>query len=263
MFMFILPYRTDYRLQAVLEQSWESKQYSYLKEPRRNFGLLFVLKGEIDYITECETIHLLPGDLIFLPENSYYEVVFHTEKATVQNYLINFGFDSFSDVEVPKYPVLLLNDASNLISQSFQQLCVAFNGDNNAFSIQALFYKCLYNISLLQNKIENKDYLNLEIAKKALMEEYAVSIEEIAKRLSMSRSSLQKKFKDNFGQSPIEFRTSKKIEKAKILLTTTDMPIKEIAFSLNYYDVACFYKEFNKHCGISPKKFRENIMPKL
>jgi len=37
------------------------------------------------------------------------------------------------------------------------------------------------------------------------------------------------------------------------------MPIKEIADELGFYDLSYFYKIFEKHFDVSPKKYRDNF----
>ena len=50
-------------------------------------------------------------------------------------------------------------------------------------------------------------------------------------------------------------------EKAKMLLETTDIPIKEISDSLGFYDTAYFYKTFMKAIKITPKEYRKTVKP--
>ena len=57
---------------------------------------------------------------------------------------------------------------------------------------------------------------------------------------------------------PVKYRTVKKLEKAKLFLDTTDMPITEIAEELGFYDLSYFYKVFEEHCSLSPKKYRDS-----
>ena len=75
----------------------------------------------------------------------------------------------------------------------------------------------------------------------------------------MSRSAFQKRFKESYGLSPVRYRTEKRLERARHYLDTTDMPIKEIAERLTFYDLSYFYKTFEKRFGMPPKKYRENL----
>ncbi|MBQ2133511.1 MAG: helix-turn-helix domain-containing protein [Bacteroidales bacterium] len=46
--------------------------------------------------------------------------------------------------------------------------------------------------------------------------------------------------------------------KAKVLLRTPQLTIKEITDKLKFADQSSFGKFFKKHTGISPKKYRED-----
>ena len=48
------------------------------------------------------------------------------------------------------------------------------------------------------------------------------------------------------------------MNKAKDLLTTTALPINQIAFSVGYEDPLSFSKAFKLVTGVSPKSYREN-----
>jgi AraC-like DNA-binding protein len=57
--------------------------------------------------------------------------------------------------------------------------------------------------------------------------------------------------------SPNQYHLEVKIEKAKELLTITDLSIKEIASDLGYDNQNYFSNLFSKRVGCSPSSFRE------
>jgi YesN/AraC family two-component response regulator len=63
-------------------------------------------------------------------------------------------------------------------------------------------------------------------------------------------------FKDQTGESPINYLINLRLEKAKNLLVSTESPIKSIAQAVGYKDAYYFSKLFKKYCGHSPCKFR-------
>ena len=77
-------------------------------------------------------------------------------------------------------------------------------------------------------------------AKALLSEDDGYSIEKIAKDCAVSESGLRKIFKDNLGVSPIQYRITEKITKAKYLLEATDMTVDEISDKLGFFDTAYF-----------------------
>jgi AraC-like DNA-binding protein len=76
------------------------------------------------------------------------------------------------------------------------------------------------------------------------------------KNMYLSSVYISKVFKDQTGESPINYLINLRLEKAKNLLVSTESPIKSIAQAVGYKDAYYFSKLFKKYCGHSPCKFR-------
>ncbi|MBE6275599.1 MAG: helix-turn-helix domain-containing protein [Bacteroides sp.] len=86
--------------------------------------------------------------------------------------------------------------------------------------------------------------------------EKPVSVRDIASRLGMSYSSFRKYFKDYSGVSPSRYLLDIRLQHAKALLRTTELPIKEIAYRLHFETSDYFSSLFHKKTGLSPSEFR-------
>lgn len=64
---------------------------------------------------------------------------------------------------------------------------------------------------------------------------------------------------NTWGMSIGEFVTSKRIECAKNLLTTTDMPISEVCHAVGIVEYNYFSKLFKKQTGYTPLAYRKNF----
>lgn len=82
---------------------------------------------------------------------------------------------------------------------------------------------------------------------------------QIAKSLNISYSWFRRVFKQYTGFSPAQYQLEIKIQKAKELLTSTNMPIKEISFELNFESVSYFVTFFKSKAGITPSEYRNKI----
>ena len=60
------------------------------------------------------------------------------------------------------------------------------------------------------------------------------------------------------GASFVQFVNRIRAEKARQLLTDTDMPISAIAFEVGFEELSTFYRAFRKHLRISPRAVRQN-----
>ena len=83
-----------------------------------------------------------------------------------------------------------------------------------------------------------------------------VTIQQIAKQLGISYSTFRKLFKEYTGISPALYQQDLKLQRAKELLRTTDMIIKEIAYKLNFDSPDYFSSKFKMKTGLKPSDFR-------
>lgn len=83
-----------------------------------------------------------------------------------------------------------------------------------------------------------------------------LSLKELARRAFMSESSFSHVFKDLTGIPPRRYAIQTRIARAKEMLETTDLSVKEIAAELGYEDPHYFSRQFRKLAGRPPSAFR-------
>lgn len=76
----------------------------------------------------------------------------------------------------------------------------------------------------------------------------------------MSKNMLYKKFQDTFGCTINEYITAMRIQKAKILLESTNKPIQEIGELAGMEHPAHFCRTFKKLTGMAPTVYRKMCM---
>lgn len=86
-----------------------------------------------------------------------------------------------------------------------------------------------------------------------------IDVEELADVACVTKPYLIRLFKREFGTSPIQFINRKKMERAQLLLFTTDMPVKEVAYALGVSDHSYFIRMFRKLTGVTPQEYRRNV----
>ena len=82
------------------------------------------------------------------------------------------------------------------------------------------------------------------------------TLDELAKKVGLSRAGFALKFKKSLGDTPLHYLTTLRIQKAMDLLTSTDRNIESIALDVGYQDAFSFSKVFKKLTGLPPKDFR-------
>lgn len=83
-----------------------------------------------------------------------------------------------------------------------------------------------------------------------------VTLDDIANHVNITPQYAVSCFKKHMGISLMKYSKKIRIDRAKVLLTTTTKSILEIALILGFYDQSHFTKTFKSFEGISPLEFR-------
>ncbi len=108
--------------------------------------------------------------------------------------------------------------------------------------------KCLSKDHSFLEKLNNE--INQQI------ENGVIDYTELGVKFSVARTQLNRKIKAITGMTTTEYIVMVRINKAKELLTNTDLSISEISFRCGIDDVSYFSSLFKKHTGTSPTSFR-------
>lgn len=82
-------------------------------------------------------------------------------------------------------------------------------------------------------------------------------VPQLCQQLGISRVQLFRKLKALTGNSASEFIRSYRLNKARLMLTTTDLNISEIAFEVGFKDPAYFTRAFTREFGFAPSALRK------
>ena len=83
-----------------------------------------------------------------------------------------------------------------------------------------------------------------------------IKTEELASLSFLSKDHFIRLFKKELGITPTQYINRKKIERAQLQLITTDLTIKDIAYTLSYDDVSYFNRLFKQYTNMTPKEYR-------
>ena len=79
-------------------------------------------------------------------------------------------------------------------------------------------------------------------------------INDIAKDLGFSKSTLTRRLKSLIDKSPIEILSEFRLHKAKSLLSEGKMSVSEIAYEVGFNDPSYFSRKYKDYFGTSPSK---------
>jgi transcriptional regulator GlxA family with amidase domain len=86
--------------------------------------------------------------------------------------------------------------------------------------------------------------------------EEALSREELAARVGLSRRQLERLFRRYLNTSPARYYLRLRLERARLLLTQTTMPVTEIAFACGFTSASHFSKCYRDMFGRTPRDQR-------
>ncbi len=86
----------------------------------------------------------------------------------------------------------------------------------------------------------------------------AISLDDIANYLGLSSSYFSRLFSEEVGDGFVAYLTDIRIEKAKELLSQTNLKVYEISYMVGYDNPNYFSRVFKKETGLSPYEFRSH-----
>ena len=93
------------------------------------------------------------------------------------------------------------------------------------------------------------DYIDASLAK-------SLGIEELAKIAGLNPVYFARSFRHGMGVSPHQYVLERRIEKAKTLLATSDVPLVDVALQTGFSSQSHFSTTFMRVVGVTPKSFR-------
>lgn len=94
-----------------------------------------------------------------------------------------------------------------------------------------------------------KDYINACF-------DQPLTLKEIAAVACLSPNHLLRSFRQAFRQTPHQFLTSKRLERAREMLTDSNLSVTQVCFSVGFESLGSFSRMFRRHTGLSPSEYR-------
>lgn len=82
---------------------------------------------------------------------------------------------------------------------------------------------------------------------------------ELANLVYLNPDYLSHVFREKVGMSLVDFITAERVKKARELLATTDMSIRDVSLAVGYSNISYFSRQFKRSQGKTPLEFRRSI----
>lgn len=87
---------------------------------------------------------------------------------------------------------------------------------------------------------------------------FRTNVDDLAREHGAGASTFRRSFKTATGLSPREWAINARLERARDLLTGSDLAVGEIAERLGYRDVYFFSRQFRQRTGLAPLAYRRS-----
>lgn len=98
----------------------------------------------------------------------------------------------------------------------------------------------------------------LRLAKDAMDRDWAepIDLDMVAAHAGYSRYHFVRVFRAAYGQTPGQYLSHRRIERAEELLRTADLSVTEICTLVGFTSLGTFSSSFKKHTGLTPSEYR-------
>ena len=85
-----------------------------------------------------------------------------------------------------------------------------------------------------------------------------IDLDGLAKAARVSKYHFCRVFKKCIGMSPLQYVTTARVEKAKVILQRADTPVAVVANMSGFRDISTFIRQFKRQTGMTPSAFRRS-----
>ncbi len=163
--------------------------------------------------------------------------------------LFNFDYDNFEEIKtvIKSFENYLEKDFSAVLLKLKIEELLLLVLEKNEKSLIEFFNKI---VNTTKDRIKYILESNLDLLD---------SFEDICSLTRQNPAKIRKYFKDEFNTTPKLWINEKRLEKATLLLKTTDNTISQISTFCGYSSTSWFISEFKKRYKLTPKDYRYKI----
>lgn len=234
------------------------------KNGRHDFMLVYVNAGTLTFYDKNKQIETGAGNIIILPPDTPHKYS-SSGDGKLSYFWVHFtggeANERLREYDLATFPTVYESVLGNHIHQRFQSVFDSFS-KRDAFierELSALLERLLITVS--RSVIRGEKAITLSKSVKYIGANYSadIRIAELAELEHLSVSRYNYLFKDQMGMPPTKFILRLRMSSAKELLSSTDLPVKQIGIMCGYPDPHFFSKVFKGFFGISPAEYRKGF----
>ena len=263
-------------------------QHTVREDIQGTLSIFNNFSGESRIKTEEKEVILRPGQSFITNQDQHYSL-YIDPLSSAETFNVHLGTNKIDEfmAQIAPSEVDLLEPINDQIRINFhnkihelpnlqhllQRLKWSYGCGNLYPLIQEELYAEIMQVMLLEEKLIRARMLEIPAVKKAVKIELGkrlinvvdymyshyskeITLEALSEQAFLSKYHFLRLFKTYFGQSPHQFLTKIRINRAKDLLINTSNSIHQIAYAIGIQNPSSFTRLFNQKVGIGPNNFR-------
>lgn len=241
--------------------------------------IMYMIHGECVIIVDSQEIKMSDGNFILIDAGVSHALIME-ENTKCKMLNIEFGFKkcdeklgsikvladnvySVREMLTSQEKFYYLQDSEDIfiyLKNIVKELSV--DSKENEFALQLLFLDIFIRVSKIVHNTKKQAYNTNEHVSKALTFIHSnfdndIRVSDISDYLKINENYLQRIFKTYTGKTILEYINDLRIDKAKMLLSSTNIPIIEISNYLGINSRQYFSFLFKQKVSLSPAQFRK------
>lgn len=223
-------------------------------------GFVYITSGEVLIEAGGQAYFCGAGHLLLIPERCPFAILHYKDAV---GYTGGFSPDRlhlgawhrFASIEKALQQAFWFDDGC-FASELFNMLALSFERRDSAFIEKGLDL-LLSRVKLTSQQpsmpVQSRRFLEMVFSAKYSFK----SLSEYARAIGVSTNYLSRQVQNSTGRSPGTWIDIARIGRAKGLLSTTQMPVIDIATAIGLEDQSYFSRFFRKHTGQTPTEYRK------
>lgn len=224
-----------------------------------SFALFQILQGDMEFAYAGKNFTGHEGNIVMLDLRNPHN--YHAcSRVKVRQYLLGgSATKAYYDLITSEYGFLYTAKGaiSSILNQLFSELSEPFPNDHRASWLIHEFFGLLYTQetpALSASVLMASEYIQNHFSDD-------ITVEKVAKEVSLSKGHLTRLFNKELHLSPHEFILTMRMKYAMNLLLETTMPVEAIAFQSGFHSSTHFIRAFRTRMDTTPTKFRKSFRP--
>lgn len=240
-----------------LDDFFVFRQFCF-QEPRRNdirngndcHFIGFMRQGEGRLIFDGGEVRLSRGELFYIPRGVSYVSVWGGDGEVIFD---SYGFSRFPLPAAGTYPIQRVEADTETLA-ALERLAAHRTVD--LYAIGCLYILLDRMLPQMRSIGTDSAHRTVEAALAYLREVSDFSVAELARHCRVSESGLYAAFRRVKGCTPVNAWHRILVERAEVLLTSTDLSVEEISRRLNFCSASYFRKIVRSVTGCTPRELR-------